>query len=609
MAWLCAASLASAQLRNGHEQITEKSYGSFLQYKSRINSKEILSKNKDLVNAMKQKWDLKNVLVADAADGYWYFVLEAKGKKGVKLYGAADQDGRLIVEPKYQRCHYQLPLKTGVDQITVDITNHDYSTIEGQFNLWHGPTDASFLVMSVDETGNNYQWSIIGMDGVRKVQLPSNASATPYHGYLFFGIDKISFHWDGARQCLFAYNENKPLNLSIYTTDGKPVVPDGETCFYIYNYEDGCNEVKYSIADANKLQRMGVKVLGRDGRDIPPYFNHMKYDDKNKRWMVRTQFLEPHEPYVPGRYTGISYHNAGEELFYQAEYKKYLGKYDEALKMYSKVTDFYKDNGEYPVSDVSRPWHLLYYIYASERIADCHASPARTVTESFEKLDGTYRLYYDKRDKIPGMFVDAYGLVENVQKMLDIFLKVDSLKVYEKASSAIRKKTDEDLKLYADYYNRVNTALSDLDTRIARYEQQQAALQREAEDRQREADRQAGAMIFNNVFSNMMTGLNGGGGSTSGNRTTTSNRASTSSRSTSSGSSSSYSSGGGSQSSGSSTTAPRKSRCIVCAGCGRCKNCNGKGETIYLGTGKGMQRCGNCNGTGKCTPCNGTGYK
>lgn len=582
-------------------------------------------KYKTVIKSLEKKYKKSDVYVIQAPDGKDFMAIRIPVTQSCYKFGVADEMGQVILEPKYSQCWYCPSLRKETELFTVEVSwkepeQKESSYVKKDMHLWHDEAQGTFVATEGDK------WQIVSFTGTVLAET-TEYDLTYYHGYLIFGPEETSReYWPGGifteqkgdkvavRFVGRGEYENKPYH--VFTTDGKEVVK-GKGWVYIYDLMDGTNAFQYGTRDADNLYRCGVRFLGEQPKQIPPYFSSVKYDSGQGQWLVRPQRLRTFEAYNPQKHNGISYLDEGERLFYvggkkpaNAGHLDNTWFYDECIHYYSQILQ--KDEL------AAKPWALYYWVAAlNEKLG------AEMISNEIDisYLEDLSKEMYDYAQKnLEQMKVSVATCAQTYPQLLpllDAYDKLDPQQMFADDEVTLRNNLTTRIKLAQQYQQRLEAALLTLDNRISAHKEHKAEIeeasrqmlleqtQREQEEtkeleRQRQAvDANFGLQILNMFNQTLQMGMNSG---------TTTRQRNTFNRSANTGGGT-YSSSSDGTTSHTKRTVKKQITCDTCHGSKKCNICKGSGKSKATYKNGGNKPCDACNGSGNCYICDGQGYR
>lgn len=556
---------------------------------------DLQKQHKQEMKQLKQQLNLKEVKIVAASDDYWYYSLkDASGN-----YGAANQQGKIVVSPQYKELRYSPVVSEDVKQI--------YTRV-GLFNLCQQQTSGAFMVYDGKER------SVLSLDGQKQADMPAGVYEY-YNGYYICGAmdGGIEVEQYGPTATLMAFSKDNHNTLTFMTSDGKVLASNLVGLSIDSKSSSDIHQPLTLIRnDDDGIMRCGGMMLDQpSATPLPTIFGMATYDHEKQQWMVQPCALENAVPYDPVSHTAIApFSDEGERLYYQ-------GKYNEAAQFYAS---------QHATGIATSAHDCLYQAAAIEAKIAKRFNDFASATEAFEDINsGNYAYYYNDRFKMrtyPENDLNELMLAKVL--ITNYTMSSGQAPQYTDAADRLKRDIATQTDEYQSLNQRYDYALNTLDQRIADMKEAQ---RREAEEQAaREAEQQQFTAALFNYGYNMGKSLGSSfasafGGSSSRRTTTVKNARKSGSlnidNSSVAGKSvkdlphTSSSDDDAIETASSSSSSSKQSSgksCHLCYGTGKCRNCDGKGWHTGFSLNEHV-KCGNCNQTGKCSACGGTGKR
>lgn len=546
-------------------------FGTIVTQKSGLCVADLEKEHKKDMKRLARELKLNNIKIVAAPDDYWYYSLE----KSNHLFGVATPEGKVIVQPIYQQCHYCPIVNEGIEQYTV---NGDLIGTTANYHLYRPYMRGAFLV------NNGEEYQVITLDGMSKIQLKMPMEY--HHGYLIAGLEQSDMDYAdvGGELSLLAADPDEKRGIGLFTGDGRQLFSPTLKGIQIASYNNGA-QVAYSYQeDSEGVIRRGALLLNNPSMSVPPIFGDVVYDENTARWWVAPNGLQNIEPYNAAKHTAPSYLDQGEKMYYQ-------GELDNCISFYNNIVNSTTAN--------QQPWASFYLAAAYYDQSNEHLERFLPATLSFENIElRTYPQYYNQRFEMQTWPMTDVANLQKAKALLESYLSCDGDLSFSLAAKRIKDDIDQCIKKYDNYRQRYDLAMQTLDSRIA--------TQKEADriKAEQEAAQQAAiaSAVATSIFS-IASGILGGGSSSQA----SSGKAAVSGSGNAATSGSSISSSSSSSSGSGKDVREVHTPCKLCNGTGKCTKCNGTGKD---GTKLGMDTsCSRCGGHPKCTSCDGRGYK
>ena len=209
--------------------LNKKPYGTLTKENVPLNALDIRDTHKQDIQKLLKDYDLKQVKVVTASDDYWYYSLQSRDG----LYGVADQQGQIIVQPIYTTCYYCPSMPNLKSSILVPIEQENSkANVLGAMPVYTPATQGAFLV-NKDEV-----YDILNLHGTTvKHDIGGKPSYIGY--YLMTGVEQenliMTYRDESIPQLTMCSADTKPIR--VITTDGREVTLPSPT------WEDGVQRI------------------------------------------------------------------------------------------------------------------------------------------------------------------------------------------------------------------------------------------------------------------------------------------------------------------------------------------------------------------------------
>ncbi len=485
-----SATCAAAKVRKDATSYAERPrealspYGLITQSEVRLCLADLKTEHKKEMQQLKKSLQLKDVTIVVAPDDYWYYSLLSRQN----TYGAAGQDGKVLVEPVYSTCYYCPIQAEGTDEFTA---NSELMDAPATFHLYHPQTRGAFLASTAKEA------VVVTLDGKRQATV--NAPVTYFHGFLLGGVstDEIVFSDHEGTPSLLAARQDQQSAVSLLTSDGRRLHDGVRQGFQINDLKDGHQVVLGYQQAADGVMRKGAFMLDNPQDSIPSVFGDiifMEQDDAEyPHWLVCPNADEDPQFYNSRRNYSPVYLDDGEQLYYQE-------RYDECATYYNND----KDMG-------SKPWAKFYLASAYYKQGmDAKDKLAQTSVALTDLTLHAYPAYYKERYDVQrqaNKFLDQWN---KAAALFSDYLATDNTAECKLYAEIRLNWLNENLPRYRKMKNDLDMALTDLDSRIAKqeeYERQVAAIEAAQRAQEQAAQSQAIAAAISNALGNISAGL------------------------------------------------------------------------------------------------------